>query len=387
MPELAVDLGTPIFWCFFALAMFVLVPIVEGRVRTVFLAGLNLAFATLCVGRHGVPVLLAVIAGAYLAARAAHTKSLRSIAVAVGGLAILVLFLVHKLPSFALLPGARPVLAAIGFSYVALRLVELLRAMYDERQPVPSPFAVISYLLPFHMLAAGPIQSYDDFCGQPAVSERLTVPAALDGVERVASGLFKKFVIAQALQSVFLTGFTVKGPYLFVEAQIYYLWVYLDFSAYSDIAVGIGKLLGIATPENFANPLIARNLIDFWERWHISLSQFIRRNLFIPIQVALIRRSGGARPLAIASLAFVISFLLCGLWHGVSLRFLIWGGMHAAALVVTNLYKHATQKRLGRAGVKAYLAKRPVRAVATLLTFEFVAFSLMFIVYPFAGGS
>jgi D-alanyl-lipoteichoic acid acyltransferase DltB (MBOAT superfamily) len=275
------------------------------------------------------------------------------------------------------------VLAIIGFSYVALRAVELGRAVAEERHPPPALDEVVAYLLPFHMLAAGPIQAYDDFRAQPAVPAPLTIPIALAAMERIASGLFKKFVIAQSIHAIALTGFTADGPYLLLEVQAYYLWVFLDFSAYSDIAVGVGTLLGRATPENFNHPLAARNITEFWERWHISLSTFIRRNLFFPIQLALGRKLDGARPLASASVAIVVSFLLCGLWHGLSLRFLAWGGLHAAGLVATNVYRHVLQAKLGRKGVKTYLARPVVRAIATVLTFEFVAFSLAFIVYPF----
>jgi D-alanyl-lipoteichoic acid acyltransferase DltB (MBOAT superfamily) len=194
--------------------------------------------------------------------------------------------------------------------------------------------------------------------------------------------LFKKFVIAQAVHAVLLTGFAARGPYLLVEVQAYYVWVYLDFSAYSDIAVGVGRLLGRATPENFANPLAARNITEFWERWHISLSQFVRRNVFIPIQLALGRRSDGAHPLANACVAIAIAFVLVGLWHGISVRFLAWGALHALGLIATHIYRHVLLARLGRKGVKAYLARPAIRAIATLLTFEFIAFSLALVVYP-----
>lgn len=156
----------------------------------------------------------------------------------------------------------------------------------------------------------------------------------------------------------------------------------MDFSAYSDIAVGIGRLLGINTPENFDRPLSARNVIEFWERWHISLSQFIRRNLFVPLQLALMRRFEGAK-LATACGAFSLAFLLCGAWHGFSFRCLGWGAIHAIGLSVCTLYKAALQKRLGRKRVMAYLEDRRIRALSTFVTFEFVAFSLVFIAYPF----
>ena len=143
--------------------------------------------------------------------------------------------------------------------------------------------------------------------------------------ERIANGLFKKYVLAQGLEALLLTGFHAHGAYTILEIQLTYLWLYLDFSAYSDIAVGIGRLIGVATPENFNRPYLARNVIDFWERWHISLSMFIRRNVFIPIQLTLMRRTSGRAPLWIASFAFVVSFLLCGLWHSLSWVWVAWG--------------------------------------------------------------
>lgn len=386
LSSVGVDLGAPTFWLFFGLALLVLVPLIDETVRRVALVGVNVSFAILCTGVRNAPVLGTLVLGAYLAVRAVAAKRLRIAAMVTAGTAVFVLFVIHKTHAFHVPVRLRLTLSALGFSYVALRMIDLLRAVAEERRPAPTLVDTISYLIPFHMLAAGPIQSYDEYCEQPAIVAKPDLRNTLGGVDRIVHGLFKKFVLAQALQTVFLTGFKVHGAYLLLESQIYYIWIYLDFSAYSDIAVGIGTLLGIATPENFNNPLIARNLIDFWERWHISLSLFIRRNLFIPIQVSLVRRTNGRALLVCASIAFSVSFVLCGLWHGVSLRFLMWGALHAGALVVTNLYKHGLQARIKKAGVKRYMAIRPIRWLATLLTFEFVAFSLVFIVYPFGGG-
>jgi D-alanyl-lipoteichoic acid acyltransferase DltB (MBOAT superfamily) len=165
--------------------------------------------------------------------------------------------------------------------------------------------------------------------------------------------------------------------------QFNYLWIYLDFSGYSDVAVGLGGLMGVATPENFHRPYLARNVIDFWERWHISLSLFIRRNLFIPIQLALVRRSDGRWPLLTASLAFGISFLLCGLWHSISLPWLTWGAVQAAGLIACNLYRNALNRRIGRKGVNRYLENPWIRLAAVVLTFEFQAVAMMISMYPF----
>lgn len=376
LPEHALELGTAPYWFAVLAALVVLVPLVHGRARAIATAAFDLGFACAGAGAAGAPFVLGLVAATYALVWAIPRSRAAVVVLAAGVAAV---FAAHKLPELELPSGARGALIALGFSYVALRAADLARAVAERRHPPPSLDALISYLLPFHMLAAGPIQAYDEHVAQPAVPAPLTFAGALDGLERIASGLFKKFVIAQAVHDVLLTGFAARGPYLLLEAQAYYVWVYLDFSAYSDIAVGVGRLLGRATPENFANPLAARNITEFWERWHISLSQFIRRNVFIPLQLALARRTDGARPLVTASIAIAVAFVLCGLWHGISLRFLAWGALHAAALISTNGYRHALQARLGRKGVKAYLARPIVRATATVLTFEFIAFSLAFV--------
>ncbi|MCW5806280.1 MAG: hypothetical protein KIT31_28195 [Deltaproteobacteria bacterium] len=374
-----VDLGTAPFWFAALAALVVIVPIAHARARAVAIAAFDLGFACALAGSAGAPYVLAVVAACHVLAQLAA----RRLAVAAFAVLLAALFVVHKLPQLELPGGARGALVAIGFSYVLLRAIDMLRALAEGRHAPPALDGTIAYLVPFHMLAAGPIQAYDDFRAQPAVPAPLTTATALDGMERIASGLFKKFVIAQAIQLALLTGFAAGGAYALLEVQAYCIWVYLDFSAYSDIAVGLGILLGRATPENFARPLLARNITEFWERWHISLSQFIRRNLFVPIQLALGRRTDGAHPLATASIAIGVAFVACGLWHGLSLRFVAWGALHATALIATNAYRHVLLKKLGKRGVRAYLARPVVRATATALTFEFIAFSLALVVYPF----
>src|SRR5262249_48358829 len=156
------------------------------------------------------------------------------------------------------------------------------------------------------------------------------------------------------------------------------------FSAYSDIAVGVGRMIGVATPENFNRPYLARNMVDYWERWHISLSHFIRRNIFFPVQLALMRSTDGRHPLAITSVAFLVSFLLCGLWHNIGWNWLAWGAYHAFGLIVRNLHQHLLLKKLGRKGLNRYNANPWIRALGIALTFEYVAFSLVLVTYPWS---
>jgi D-alanyl-lipoteichoic acid acyltransferase DltB (MBOAT superfamily) len=392
MGSSGVDLYKPTFWLVAVLAIVLLSGLKNATARKWVFALANLGF----IGLHVSPPTLKFIGlslAGLVAAAVAICTLLRMVQagyirlpLAAGGIAVLALFVLHKLPSAFATSGPLPlnsVLITIGFSYVALRLIDLARAVADGDYPAPDPIALINYALPFHMLAAGPIQAYTDFAGQPGVPLASTASTSLRSIDRLVGGLFKKYILANFIEKMFLTGFRADGPYFFLEAQLNYIWVYLDFSAYSDIALGLGGLMGMATPINFNRPYVARNVIDYWERWHISLSMFIRRNLFIPVQLKLMRLTGGRFALAIASFAFFVSFTLCGLWHSISGPWLAWGVLQAVGLIVCNLYKAALMKWLGRRGVNAYLANRWIRVISTIVTFEFIAATLVVVMYPY----
>jgi len=383
MTENLIDLTKADFWLACLAGIFIVAPLAISRARKNGWAAVNLMFIGLILGWHAIGV-FAAIAIAYLLLQGV-AGAYRRLSLAVAGLAIAALFLLHKLPYLSdrlNLDSLTGALSIIGFSYIALRMVEILRAVFERRHPAPDLASTVNYLVPFHMLAAGPIQAYDEFVSQPAVSTKLTRAGVLEAAERIAAGLFKKFVLAYAIQELFLTNFEAQGIYFFIEVQFFFLWLYLDFSAYSDIAVGTGRLLGVATPENFNRPYLARNAIDFWNRWHISLSTFIRRNIFIPIQMQLTRQTDGRRPLLVASAAFTIAFVLCGLWHGLTINFLLWGTIHAIGLVVANSWRHYLKQKLGTKGVKKYMADRRIMVIAHVITYEFVAFSLVVLFYP-----
>jgi alginate O-acetyltransferase complex protein AlgI len=383
MAEPLIDLGGPLFWLAALVALVVRVPLTEAKSRNGVLAAINLGVLAFLLG----PSIAWVLAGLVLVHLA--LRRIERIAVLIPLVAaVLSLFLFRKLPEIAPaeLAPAQTILGAIGISYVALRLTDVISEVRAGRQPAPDLVSLINYLLPFNMLAAGPIQSYEAFSSASEPPPAVDLSESLDGFDWIASGLFKKYVLAYGIEKLCLTGFTSSGWAFVVEVQLYAVWFYLDFSAYSEVALGVGRLVQIPTPVNFDRPYLARNLINFWERWHISLSLFIRRLLFIPIQLNLLRRFRGERPLLAASLAFGVSFVLCGLWHGVSLRFLAWGAMHAAGLIATNAYREWLIRRFGRGGLKRYLERRSILWMARVATFEYVAFSLLIIGYRLPRG-
>lgn len=386
MSQDLIDLGASPFWIFAALAVFLLAPLAGHQNRSWIFAAINISFVTVLLGWRGGCIVAAGILFAWLLAIVLRRYASGSLWVVLSLIFATGLFLLHKLPGvtqLAGLPWVNPILSVIGYSYVCLRLIDLYRAMWEQRHTAPALVEMINYLLPFHMMAAGPIQSYDEFVQQPGEPRRWTEFTVLEGVQRIAFGAFKKFVVATAVQKMFLTDFTVSGWYWLLEVQMFFIWLYLDFSAYSDIAVGLGKLMGVQTPENFNRPYLARNITVFWERWHISLSLWIRRNIFYPTQMQLVRNCDGRYPMWCASIAFAASFLLCGLWHGIAWNFVVWGVMHASGLIAVNVYRKMLTKRLGAAGVKAYMANPMIKALAVAVTFEWVAISHLTFFYRF----
>lgn len=372
------------FWLFVAAAVVIAALAARTSRFQLVLALVNLAFCVLLTGWQAAALIALALACLHWVCQA-RAKGLRRWGMVAVALPLGATFLMHKWPAAAGSTPAslQPVLGMIGFSYIFLRAIEYLRASAGGATAGMPLAQTVNYLMPFHMLAAGPVMAFKDFREQGTAPMALGGDDVLSACEYLARGLFKKFVLANGLiETVFLTDFTAGGAYFLLEVQMYYLFIYLDFSAYTDIAIGIGKLLGVHTPRNFNQPLRARNIIVFWERWHISLSQFIRRNLFIPIQLAGMRWTDGRSPTVVASVAFGVAFILCGLWHGLSWRFLLWGMGHAVALIVCNLYRETLAARLGRKGAKHFSERAWVRIGATLLTFEFVALSLAFLVHP-----
>lgn len=370
------------FWLIAGAAIVALRVIAHPTTRSAVWAGLNLAFLFLALGK----IIIWLLAGGsalyfiLLLYRRTQCRLFLTIAIIAAGT---FLFVAHKSAMFAHGETAwlQQLLTGIGFSFVFLRVIDLVRALQDGRLGPPTPAALINYLVPFHMLAAGPIQAYSDFAKQADIPAPLTDRDIIEAADRVARGLFKKFVLAFALQKAFLTDLQADGVWLVIEIQLLLIWLYLDFSAYSDIAVGLGRLMGVATPENFNRPWLSRNLIDFWDRWHISLSLWIRRNMFIPAQLNLMRRYPKADPVLIASVAIGVSFFMAGIWHGFSRGWLLWGVMHAIGLVAVRVYSSVLQKRLSPERYLAYRNDPLILYVARALTLEYVAiaFAIPFI--------
>jgi alginate O-acetyltransferase complex protein AlgI len=187
---------------------------------------------------------------------------------------------------------------------------------------------------------AGPIARFADF-GPQLQSRELSVENVATGVRRFIVGLSKKLIFAGALGSVVDTVFALEEGLdirlAWLGAIGYSLQIYFDFSGYSDMAIGLGKMFGFNTLENFNYPYIASSVGGFWRRWHISLSSWFKDYLYIPL-------GGNRKGRWIAALNKAIVFTLCGIWHGANWTFLLWGFWHGLLSAVESLQIVPTKK-------------------------------------------
>lgn len=269
----------------------------------------------------------------------------------------------HILP---LTSGLTTLTTLAGLSFFTFRSLSYAVDVYKGKcTPATSLLDYSFYLTFFPVLLAGPITRAKDFL--PQVHRPLSVSSAMvsRGVFLIAVGLFKKAVISDYIginfvDRVFDNATLFTGGEVLLAIYGYCFQIYCDFSGYSDIAIGIALLLGYHIPDNFRKPFLADSMSDFWRRWHISLSTWIRDYVYIPLGG---NRHGRMR----AWLNQMVAMTLCGLWHGASLTFVVWGAVHG---LLVNLHKFFSQVVLRHD--RHYHPTGWRRAVSVFVTFHVI---------------
>ena len=258
----------------------------------------------------------------------------------------------------------------IGISFYTFQVITYTVDVYRRKTPAQRRFGdLLLYVSCFPQLIAGPIVQYSDIAPQ-LVRRQSTPDGFARGMQRFVVSLSKKVLLAnvcgQALAAMPQAGsaaLSVGGAWY--AALLYTLQIYFDFSGYSDMAIGIGRILGFTYKENFSYPYISRSVREFWRRWHISLGSFFREYVYIPLGG---NRKGRARTVANT---FAV-WLLTGLWHGANWTFVVWGLFYGVILALDSL--------LHRRG------SRPLPApVGWLGTLALVMFGWMIFYYPTLG--
>lgn len=218
----------------------------------------------------------------------------------------------------------------IGISFYTFQLISYLIDVYrQEVEPQRNPFSLALYICMFPQLIAGPIVRYQEI--ENGLKERRhSVEDVSIGMKRFLIGLFKKVLIANEL-GVLVRNYTITTEnsclYTWLYAISYTLQIYYDFSGYSDMAIGLGRIFGFRFSENFNYPYISKSITEFWRRWHISLGLWFRNYVYIPLGGNQVRKIKWFRNI------FIVWFLT-GFWHGASWNFIVWGLLYAMLLVL-----------------------------------------------------
>ena len=364
-----------------------------ARWRQAIYACCNLAVLCLLLPNAWSAAALAVFLGSgYLVARLLAARPARAVlaaylALLVAAFAVLKQYDVLRL----VLPDAllsHPV-RIVGLSYMLFRQIHFLVDVMQEQAGAMSLWTYLQYQLNLFTILSGPIQRYQDFRDQwtllrPILADRHDL---LRDCLRIFVGVFKIACVAPVfflgwheLTRTMLAGYVTgwKYPIEFLAAFYFYpLYLYFNFSGYCDIVIAANCLFGIRLPENFDRPYLARNVLEFWTRWHITLGFWIRDYLFLPMYKPIVERWPRRAP-SLAFLCYFFAFVVAGVWHGASTNFLAYGLLQGIGASATKLWESRILRRGGRNGLRDYLQSPGIRIVAILTNIHFQCLTLLF---------
>ena len=279
----------------------------------------------------------------------------------------------------------------IGLSYVLFRVLHL---MIDARQgelaqPV-SPLHFFNYTCNFLSFVAGPIQRYPDYASQQASALALDPDRVFGAFARVIKGFVKVAAISAIFNYLYATlsgrllgdeaaalSFAASAVLFVAAAVCYTVYLYANFAGYMDIVIGVGTLMGQQLPENFNKPFLARSFLDFWSRWHMTLSDWFKTYLFNPLLKAMAARVTVPRlDPYLGVIAFFVTFLVMGVWHGTTAVFVVYGLLMGAGASINKLWQVTMTRRLGKKGYRALSEKTVAVYLSRGLTFAYFALAL-----------
>ena len=344
--------------------------------------------------------LIFLLAAGMLLWRLGHFSTENKTPAAIMMIALIVVFVVLKYPPAGLkasqflrtINGQSPKLANsseiawIGYSYFAFRLIHVLREWQQGRYFNASLRDFVVYVLFFPAFTAGPIDRLDHF--QKQLEQRNAQPASEDFLEggwRIVHGLFYKFILADSLALLALNPLSAQQVrstgWMWVLVYAYAFRLYFDFSGYTDLAIGISRLMGIQLPENFKQPYRAENITIFWNRWHITLTQWFRTYYFNPVTRYLRTRE---KPIPTGWMIFltqISTMILIALWHGISLNFVLWGLWNGMGMFAHNRWSEWRKTHLAKPLEKTWAIKAQ-KYISIFATFTFIALGWVWFALP-----
>jgi len=269
----------------------------------------------------------------------------------------------------------------LGLSYILFRFVHYLVESFRNKVHNSNFITFLNYIFFFPSIIAGPIDTYNNFSFWVSNS-KLKYHRSLfyAGITRIFFGVIKTigivpFIIHYATDYTTLTASFTPLLAIFISLLTYSAYIYLDFSGYSDIAIGSAYLIGIKTPENFNNPYISQNLSEFWKRWHITFSTFLKLYVFKPSILFFNKLINPKYRILVTVLCYLTTFLICGLWHGDKINFLYWGLWHGVGLAINKIWSVKIKNKMSFSNTRAY------HFISVLVTFIYVTIGWVFFNY------
>jgi alginate O-acetyltransferase complex protein AlgI len=307
-------------------------------------------------------------------------------AVAASGIVINVLVLAFFKYSFvqhALLRtvslAATDFIFLIGISYTSFRAIHFVLEAYKNDIKTFGLLNFLNYMLFFPAFISGPIHRYRHYCANSAATRNAPFRADLAvGLERIVHGLFKKTVLTVIVFPYTLTnvGVPIEKMALWqviVGLYALALYFYFDFSGYTDLAIGSARIMGFVLPENFDYPVLKRNIQQFWNHWHMSLTTWLTDYIYWPV-VRRLRKGDYFRrhPVLLSNVAILVTFLICGIWHGDTLNFALWGLYHGFGIACVNTYQQ-WKRKVRNPTARRYFASSWSYGLGVIATFNFFA--------------
>ncbi len=269
----------------------------------------------------------------------------------------------------------------IGISYFTFKFIHYLVDCRNKKIQESNFLTFINYITYFPSFFSGPINRYNQFSEdiKNPHPESLFSKCSVPGVRRIVSGLFKKIVLANSLLpysiiSIDPLASNVTTGQILLGVYAYMFYIYFDFAGYTDMAIGCSKLIGIHLPENFNSPFLKRNLQQFWANWHISLTTWLTDYIYWPIARKIRHfQYFKKKPVTLSNVSIIITFIVCGLWHGDGSNFLLWGLYHGIGLAILNSYILIERKYISNPWKKRINNSKVGFLLSLFITFQYVA--------------
>ncbi len=293
-------------------------------------------------------------------------------------LSILPLAVSKLLPYFS----AINLISFLGISYLTFKGTQLVMETRDGliKQEIPLS-KLLYFLLFFPVISSGPIDRYRRF--EKEMTAEITGEQykllLYEGINKIFLGFLYKYIIGYAINHYFIANIRFIARSHF-EHHLYYmygysLYLFFDFAGYSAFAIGVSYIMGVKSPENFHKPFISRNIKDFWNRWHLSLSFWFRDYVYMRFVFWMTKKKWIKNRNLISNLGYILLFLIMGVWHGLELQYILYGIYHAVLMVLYNSFERFNKKH------KWWPQNKFTRVAGIIITFHFVCFGF----YIFSG--